>query len=82
LKTARVRRQTLFTPWPGKPIIVSRETGVTAQIQQNFVYSDGFGREIQTKAQAEPDRATPDQPRWIGTGTKIYNNKGKPVQQL
>jgi RHS repeat-associated protein len=56
--------------------------GVTARIQHRLVYSDGFCREIQTKIQAEPDRATPDQPRWVGTGTKIHNNKGQPVQQF
>jgi RHS repeat-associated protein len=61
--------------------LANAESDQNLKIQINFIYSDGFGREIQTKAQAEPDRATPDQPRWVGTGTTIYNNKGKPVQQ-
>jgi len=74
---------------------IARETHVSALapgqqtlVQMQFVYSDGFGREAQTKAPAEPgpldldDPTSPVQdPRWIGTGTKIYNNKGKPVRQ-
>jgi RHS repeat-associated protein len=61
--------------------------GQTA-VQLQFVYSGGFGREAQTKVQAEPgplDLSDPNSPlanpRWVGTGEKIYNNKGKPVRQ-
>jgi hypothetical protein len=66
------------------------------QVQVSFLYSDGFGRELQTKIQAEPGDA-PERgddgvlqcnqnlvhtnPRWVGTGRTIYNNKGKPVKQ-
>ena len=74
---------------------IARETHVSAlaagqqtAVQLHFAYSDGFGREAQTKAQAEPgplDLSDPSSlvanPRWIGTGAKIYNNKGKPVRQ-
>ena len=60
---------------------VSDEQGVPSRIQHGFTYSDGFGRELQTKAQAEPDNATPTKPRWVGTGTIVYNNKGEAVQQ-
>lgn len=64
---------------------VSAEEGTPSKIQHSFVYSDGFGREAQTKIQAEPGPVSeggPDiDPRWVGTGTKVYNNKGKPVQQ-
>ena len=74
---------------------IARETHVSAlapgqqtDVQMHFVYSDGFGREAQTKAPAEPgplDLSDPDapvqNPRWIGTGAKVYNNKGKPVRQ-
>ncbi|MCP4289744.1 MAG: toxin, partial [Gammaproteobacteria bacterium] len=52
-------------------------------IQVNFSYSDGFGREIQKKIQAEPgsvDDVYAD-PRWVGSGWRIFNNKGKPVKQ-
>ncbi len=54
-------------------------------IQVNFSYSDGFGREIQKKAQAAPgpvtDSGTPVNPRWIGSGWTVFNNKGKPVRK-
>ncbi len=56
-------------------------SGEVSPVQQGFLYSDGFGREVQSKVQAEPDDTTPDTPRWVGTGTTIYNNKGKPVKQ-
>lgn len=46
----------------------------------SFSYSDGFGREAQTKVQAEPDSG--GAPRWVGTGWTVYNNKGKPVRRF
>jgi RHS repeat-associated protein len=60
--------------------------GELTEIQHSFLYSDGFGREIQTKIQAEPEPrddndSTPINPRWVGTGWKVYNNKGKPIKQ-
>lgn len=55
------------------------------KIQISFSYSDGFGREIQKKVQAEPGSIVeggPDvDPRWVGSGWTIFNNKGKPVRQ-
>jgi RHS repeat-associated protein len=72
------------------------------KIQHSFSYSDGFGREIQQKIQAEPgpvprrdangeiivdangqpEMTTDDiAPRWVGSGWKVFNNKGKPVRQ-
>ena len=73
---------------------IARETHVSdlagrqTKVQLSFVYSDGFGREAQTKVQAEPgprDLAVANSPilnpRWVGTGAKVYNNKGKPVRQ-
>jgi len=94
----------------GQPVVVytlAREThtadlaaGEQSKIQHSFLYSDGFGREIQTKVQAEPGLAparNPDgslkrdaagkliqeatNPRWVGTGRTIFNNKGKPVKK-
>ena len=48
-------------------------------------YSDGFGREIQKKIQAEPGPVVEGgptvSPRWVGSGWTIFNNKGKPVKQ-
>jgi RHS repeat-associated protein len=74
---------------------IARETHVRelakesqTKIQLHLVYSDGFGREAQTKVQAEPGPLDPNirnspvqNPRWVGTGAKTYNNKGKPVRQ-
>jgi RHS repeat-associated protein len=55
------------------------------KIQISFSYSDGFGREIQKKIQAEPGPlvagGTVVSPRWVGSGWTIFNNKGKPVRQ-
>jgi hypothetical protein len=80
---------------PACTAAIAREMHVTAlrpgeqtRVQLHFVYSDGFGRVAQTKLQAEPGPLHPDDenpayadPRWVGTGAKIYNNKGKPVRQ-
>jgi RHS repeat-associated protein len=55
------------------------------KIQVSFSYSDGFGREIQKKIQAEPGPVEGlgeyVDPRWVGSGWTIFNNKGKPVRQ-
>jgi RHS repeat-associated protein len=81
-----------------QPVVVytlARETHISdlsaggqSKIQHSFLYSDGFGREAQSKIQAEPGPLDPNvrnssvtNPRWVGTGTKIYNNKGKIVRQ-
>jgi len=74
---------------------IARETHVSdlapgerSRMQLHFLYSDGFGREAQSKIQAEPGPLNPDDPgspvinpRWVGSGAKIYNNKGKPVRE-
>jgi RHS repeat-associated protein len=71
-----------------KTHISDLEAGQQSKVQLSFVYSDGFGREAQTKIQAEPGPLDPNvpnspilNPRWVGTGATIYNNKGKPVRQ-
>lgn len=52
-------------------------------VQISISYSDGFGREIQKKIQAEPDKTNGvvGPPQWVGSGWVIFNNKGKPVRQ-
>jgi RHS repeat-associated protein len=74
---------------------IAREThvsdlapGAATKVRLHFVYSDGFGREAQTKVQAEPgpldlaDLTSPvANPRWVGTGETVYNNKGKAIRQ-
>jgi RHS repeat-associated protein len=82
-------------PQPAVVYTLAREThdadltaGEHTKIQHSFAYSDGFGREIQQKIQAEPgpldleaaQAATVD-PRWVGSGWTIFNNKGNPVRQ-
>ena len=84
------------TKWqPACAATLARETHVGAplppqglRIQLGFSYSDGFGREIQKKIQAEPGRLDVNDPtspivspRWVGSGWTIFNNKGKPVRQ-
>ncbi|MBI2985751.1 MAG: VCBS repeat-containing protein [Deltaproteobacteria bacterium] len=62
--------------------------------QISYSYSDGFGREIQKKIQAEPGKVqvedaagnlsevdTTPNVRWVGSGWTIFNNKGKPIQK-
>lgn len=55
------------------------------KVQYSFSYSDGFGREIQKKVLAEPgaleEGGVEINPRWVGSGCTIFNNKGKPIRQ-
>jgi hypothetical protein len=55
------------------------------KLQVGLSYSDGFGREIQKKIQAEPgpivDGGPRIAPRWVGSGWTIFNNKGKPIKR-
>lgn len=87
--------RTQHQPNPDAPVVyaLSREThvadlapGAETRYQHRFVYSDGFGREVQHKAQAEPGplsgTAGPTVPRWVGSGWTVYNNKGQPVQKF
>ena len=79
------------TKWqPAFAATLARETHAKAplppqglKIQLSFSYSDGFGREIQKKIQAEPEKlnGVVGPPRWVGSGWTIFNNKGKPVRQ-
>ena len=82
-------------PQPAVVYTMAREThhfdlaqGQQTKVQHSFSYSDGFGREIQKKIQAEPgpldldDPTSPvTNPRWVGSGWTVFNNKGKPVRQ-
>lgn len=56
------------------------------KVQVSVTYSDGFGREMQKKIQAEPGPIVaggPEvNPRWTGSGWTLFNNKGKPVRQF
>jgi hypothetical protein len=48
------------------------------KVQRAYTYSDGLGREILTKKQAEPDGSAE---RWVGTGRTVFDNKGNPVKK-
>jgi RHS repeat-associated protein len=81
------------TQWqPSCAATLGRETHVNAPlppqglaIQVSVSYSDGFGREAQKKIQAEPGPLVEGgpviNPRWVGSGWTIFNNKGKPVRR-
>jgi RHS repeat-associated protein len=80
------------TGLPAFAATLAREThgsdlapGQSSKVQVSFSYSDGFGREIQKKIPAEPgpidSGGAPINPRWVGSGWVIFNNKGKPVRQ-
>ncbi|MGD2091706.1 MAG: RHS repeat-associated core domain-containing protein [Candidatus Aminicenantes bacterium] len=61
--------------------------------QESYAYSDGCGNAIMTKVQAEPGKAKrwntvskqveeiDANPRWVGNGRTIIDNKGNPVKQ-
>ncbi|WP_275936559.1 toxin TcdB middle/N-terminal domain-containing protein, partial [Chondromyces apiculatus] len=91
----------------GKPSVIharAREThgDPSTRWQESYAYSDGSGRELMRKVQAEPGLApvldadghpvigtdgTPEMasttpnPRWVGTGRTIVDNKGNPIKQ-
>jgi hypothetical protein len=79
------------SPQPAFATTLARETHANdpppsdgLKIQISFSYSDGFGRELQKKIQAEPEsviEGEPVTPRWVGSGWTIFNNKGKAVRQ-
>jgi RHS repeat-associated protein len=64
------------------PITSSHATGMQ-KVQISFSYSDGFGREIQKKIQAEAGllNGVKTDPRWVASGWTIFNNKGKAVRK-
>lgn len=92
-RTTRLAHPDDPTQWlPVYAATLVRETHAVDQppphgprIQITFSYSDGFGREIQKKMEAEPGPRVEGgpivNPRWVATGWSIFNNKGKPVRQ-
>lgn len=86
--------RTRHLPVPEAPMVytLTREThvsdlapGQTSRYIHSLAYIDGFGREAQKKAQAEPGPVPgmggTISPRWVGSGWSIYNNKGNPVRK-
>lgn len=69
-----------------------RHRAANPRWQESYAYSSGTGAIVMVKAQAHPGTALvakPDgtvsevdaDPRWVGNGRKVLNNKGKPVMQ-
>jgi RHS repeat-associated protein len=106
LESFQTAQQPLFAATIARENHVNSANGNPSIVQVSFSYSDGFGREIQKKIQAEsgdaPQRESnaanldrpgklvlengkpkmlPTDPRWVGNGRTIFNNKGKPVKQ-
>jgi RHS repeat-associated protein len=58
---------------------------VESPLQLAFEYSDGFGRLLMKKVQAEPELSPNGGVggglRWVGSGRTILNNKSKPIKQ-
>jgi RHS repeat-associated protein len=90
--TAYYRTRDAPRPSPPRACTLARETHVSdldpgdqALYQYAFAYSDGFGRIIQRKAQAEPGPVAGFDgivsPRWVGSSWIINNNKGNPVRK-
>lgn len=82
----RVRRPTYAATLVRETHARDPEPAGGLKVQVSVSYSDGFGREIQKKSQAEPGPKLPGEPairtRWIGSGWTIFNNKGLPVQEF
>jgi RHS repeat-associated protein len=87
-------RNARFTtaPMPVFAATIARETHVSdlgpnqnSKLHVSLSFSDGYGREIQKKMHAEAgpvvDGGPVIDPRWVGSGWTIFNNKGKPVRQ-
>ena len=81
------------TQQPNYAATIARETHTSDpappggfRTQVSFTYSDGFGREVQKKLRAEAGPVVENgptvNPRWIGSGWTVFNNKGKPVRQF
>ena len=72
--------------------LIAEDYDSTSRIMSQLSYSDGFGRELQSKMKVESGEAFFVQAngsvekqnsdnRWLTSGRTVYNNKGKPVKQ-
>ena len=79
---------------PNRVYTRARETHADPNTRwlRTYAYSDGGGNVVMTKAQAEPGLAyyvdddgqlqqTDADPRWVGSGRTVLDNKGNPVKQ-
>jgi len=56
----------------------------SSPLQVSYEFSDGFGRSVQQKAQAEPVRSgtNKNKRRWVVSGWSVLNNKGSVVKEF
>jgi len=54
----------------------------TTDFDEAWVYFDGYGRELLSKAKAAPHPSTPSTPRFVGSGRVLLDAKGKAVRAL
>jgi len=63
-----------------------QRVGDAVKVQLDISYSDGAGREIQKKTPAEAGPLIDDgpivDPRWVGSGWTIFDNKGQAVREF
>lgn len=89
---AFIRTRDQAQPQPPATCALVREThdadlapGEVTRVQHTISYRDGFGRPVQEKSRAEPGPLLPGgadvDPRWVGTGWTIYDNKGNKVKE-
>lgn len=55
--------------------------GQVSPLTVSLECTDGLGRTLMRKIQAEPDPDAPATPRWIVDGLTVVNNKGNPVRK-
>lgn len=74
-------------PQPMVALVHHRERHVAdgpSPVRSGLAYADGFGRALQSKARADDGPLTPGgppvAPRWVASGGKIYDNKGRVVR--
>ena len=73
--------------WRARPTTLTLPPASRPRSSTAFLYSDGFGREIQKKIQAEPGPLIEGgadiaiRAGWV-RGWTVFNNKGKPVRQF
>lgn len=64
---------------PASAYAKARTTHGGSTFEESWTYSDGFGREVMKKVQAEPGAGSV--PRWVGTGRTVFDNKGNAVKK-
>ncbi|HEU5270980.1 MAG TPA: RHS repeat-associated core domain-containing protein, partial [Jatrophihabitans sp.] len=72
---------------PAGCLTIARQThlhelgaGEQTRVQCELTYSDGFGRVVQKKLQAEPDADRGE--RWIGSGWTVFDDKARPIRRF